>query len=529
MGVVLFYTSTIGFVVGIFLRSFLSIGLPEVSFMMIVAVGIGLVWRKNSRAIFASHLLLASIFLFLAALGALRLEWASWSEENPQYESQLGEELVITGTIIREPDERGSTTHLYVDVDGETILLYADAFGTYAYGDVVTLKGTLSKPESFETDLGRTFDYSGYLQARDVSYIVSYPDVEVIRGGGGNHVIAEILLLKHAFMETIEKLLPEPHVGLSEGLLLGVKRALGEDLEKTFRETGIIHIVVLSGYNVMLVVAFVTYVLGAVIPARLQLPFGLAAVTAFAVMVGLSSTVVRASIMAAVYLLARSLERTYMVMRAFVLAGVGMLLLNPYLLVFDTGFQLSFVATMGLILAGPFVETRLARIPNNIIKMREFLTATVVTQIFVLPILLYQIGEFSVVAVVVNVLVLPMVPVAMLLTFITGIVGAVAPVLALPFSYLTFVSLEYILAIATWFGGLPFSSYTVPPFPLILVPIAYTLMGWILWKIVIRSRGVVNELAGWTIEELSDVEARCVANKEHELVSDTQRTPIFFR
>jgi len=153
-------------------------------------------------------------------------------------------------------------------------------------------------------------------------------------------------------MRSIEAVIPEPQVGLAEGLLLGVKQALGDELEVVFRKTGIIHIVVLSGYNVMLVVIFITYVLSYVLPYRARVPFGILAIVCFAVLVGLSATVVRASIMASLILFARATGRTYAVMRALCFAGVIMVLINPYLLVYDVGFQLSFLATLGLIFSG---------------------------------------------------------------------------------------------------------------------------------------------------------------------------------
>lgn len=530
MGVVVFYICTIGFALGIFFRSIVSVGLPEIAGILLCAFCVALIWRRVRNRSSAPQVLWVSLFLFLFALGALRLEWASWSEINPVFESKLGEEVVLTGIIMREPDARESSTHLYINVtaDQETILVFADAFGTYTYGDVVEISGVLQKPTSFETDLGRTFNYPGYLQARDVSYTLAYADVQVIDHDAGHPVIGGLLSLKHSFMDTIEGLIPEPHVGLSEGLLLGVKRALGEDLEETFRETGIIHIVVLSGYNVMLVVIFVTFLLGVFIPRRFQLPFGLAAIASFAFMVGLSATVVRASVMASMYLIARSLNRTYMVVRALMLAGVIMLLLNPYLLAFDTGFQLSFVATLGLILVGPHIEARLTRLPNQYIKMREFLTATLATQLFVMPILLYQIGEFSVVSVLVNVLVLPMVPVAMFLTFLTGVVGAIAAPVAVPFAYLTYVSLEYILVVATWFGELPFASYVVPAFSFVWVPVAYGVLGYVLYRMSSRTQSLEEasmNLTEWTIEEAEVVRARLQRTAQH----DEHEVPVFFR
>lgn len=182
-----------------------------------------------------------------------------------------------------------------------------------------------------------------------------------------------------------------------------------------------------------------------------------------------------------------------------------MLLFNPHLLVFDPGFQLSFVATLGLILLAPRLEELLGHVPS-VIGVREFLVATLATQMFVLPLLLYQIGEFSVVAVVVNVLVLPMVPVAMLLTFITGIVGLVSTSAALPIAYMTHASLSYIIIVATWFAALPFASFVVPPFPFVLMVMMYVGLGYVLWRwlqelsVEEAKETVTVAVEDWTVE-----------------------------
>lgn len=434
----------------------------------------------------------------------VRFEVASWSAIDPQFEAQVGEEVTLVGTIDSEPDVRDRTTHLYVDVGEERVLVITDPYGTYAYGDRVAVTGELLKPESFTTDLGRTFNYPGYLLARHVAYLIIYGEVAVVESGVGNPVYAWLLAGKHTFMRTIERLIPEPYVGLGEGLLLGAKRALGEERELVFRRTGIIHIVVLSGYNVMLVVTFVMYLLAYFFGIRVRALFGGIAIAVFALLVGLSATVVRASLMAVLLLVAQATGHTYAVMRALLLAGCAMLALNPYLLAFDTGFQLSFVATMGLILVAPQLEGRFAILPTTL-GVRGFVTATIATQLFVLPILLYQIGEFSLVAVVVNVLVLPMVAVAMLGTFVTGVLGMVAGTLALPAALATTVMLAYIIHLAEWFAALPFAAYDVPLFPFWVVPISYLAMGALFWWLrpaapMDASRTAASpELSGWTI------------------------------
>ena len=538
MRVVLFYTAVIGFAFGIFLRSFLDIGLPEIAFLLLLSFGVGVLWRKNSEAVFSPHMLTVSVILFTVALGILRMDIASWSHDSSPYTSLIGSEVTVEGVVAREPDQRESSTHLYVRTDDELLLVIADRFESYTYGDVVEVVGELIRPEAFETDLGRTFNYPGYLEARGVRYMIRYGDVRVVATDAGNSVLGYLLSFKHRFMEQVEQILPEPHVGLSEGLLLGVKRALGAELEEVFRTTGIIHIVVLSGYNIMLVVIFVTFVLGAVLPRSWQFPFGVASIAAFALMVGLSATVVRASVMAVLYLIARTFNRTYMVMRALMLAGIVMLILNPYLLAFDTGFQLSFVATLGLILLASHLDSFISFVPTWL--GREFLVATIATQIFVLPILLYQIGEFSVVSVLVNVLVLPMVPVAMFLTFVTGMVSFVSLSLASVLGVFTYLSLAYILMVATWFAALPFSSYVVPVFPFWVVVVAYVGLGYVLWRLynknlLVPATGAADvkedidakddELADWVIED----EDECIVKAAVSKKDTAAKTPIFFR
>jgi competence protein ComEC len=303
-------------------------------------------------------------------------------------------------------------------------------------------------------------------------------------------------------------------------LLLGVKTGLGEEYEAAFRETGIIHIVVLSGYNIALVIAFVLYALAFCMPLRGRLVCGLIAIVCFALLVGLSATVVRASIMAALLLCAQLIGRTYDVVRALLLAGVLMLVHNPFLLVYDVGFQLSFMATLGLIVLAPWIEERLARVPT-IFNVREYVTATIAAQVFVTPLLLYHIGQFSVVALLVNVLVLPMVPVAMLLTFCTGMIGFVSTSLAEIVAYPTYLTLSYIIYIADWFASVPFASFIVPTFSFWWVVGVYVCFASVwYWYMRVYRPGYVQKLyeerdsvtpqvRAWTIVEEEVFRSEC--------------------
>ncbi len=536
MPVILFYIAVVSFTLGIFARSFFTISYDWLVIALGFSAFFALWWRRQP----VSLALYVSVFLLCATLGIVRFDVATWGSETSNLAGFIGNDVVIEGVVDKDPDQRERTTHLQLDpvvINGEptdiSVLLYADRSSLASYGDTVVASGKLQKPESFLTDLGRTFNYPGYLEAQGVSYVMYYPEVAIVSRDNRNIFVANLLSFKHTFMDSLETLVPEPQAGLGEGLLLGVKSALGDELETVFRRTGIIHIVVLSGYNVMLVVVFVMTILSYFLGPKMRLIFGVIAVASFALMVGLSATVMRASIMAVLILIARATGRSYAVLRALFLAGLVMLLINPYLLVADPGFQLSFVATFGLILLAPHLEKIFHKVPS-VIGVREFLVATIATQIFVLPLLLYQIGEFSVVAVLVNVLVLPMVPVAMLLTFFTGMLGLFSSSLALPIAYLTHLSLSYILVVASWFAALPFASYVVPPFPFWVMILAYAILGFVIWKLITLKREEKHDehlaLDGWTIEdEINKKEMAELSPGDNSAKDNSATTPIFFR
>lgn len=484
-----FYLSVAAFSGGVLFSSFFDTTLSTIVWMALLAFVLAVVARGKSG------LLLVSLALFCFASGVLRLELASWSVGNSYLESLIGQKVTLEGVIKREPEDRANSTRLYVNTDYGLILVMTPLGGSWRYGDHIVVEGTLKKPEEFETDLGRVFNYPGYLLAQGVSYTISFADVEKLAGGEG-FALAALYDFKHSFMLNLERLIPEPQVGLSEGLLLGVKNALGEDLEHVFRQTGIIHIVVLSGYNVMIVVTFILFILGAIFGRRLSTAFGIIGIVLFTLLVGLGATVVRASLMASMLLLMGFTGRIYLALRGLFLAGILMIIWNPYLLTFDIGFQLSFLATLGLILFSPYLTKQLAIVPT-FIGMREFLVATLATQLFVLPLLLYQMGQFSVVAVIVNVVVLPMVAVAMLLTFLTGIIAYVSASLALPFAYAAYLSLSYIITVAKWFGALPFAAFSVPPFSFWFVPLGYAAIAALVWQLN-REPAI---LQGWEIVE----------------------------
>jgi competence protein ComEC len=197
-------------------------------------------------------------------------------------------------------------------------------------------------------------------------------------------------------------------------------------------------------------------------------------------MVGASATAVRAGIMALLVLLARGTGRTYAITRALILAGFVMILHNPLILIFDSSFQLSFLATVGLIHLSPIIEKRLGFVPGQW-GFREVAVSTVATQIFVLPLLLYMSGQLSVVALPVNLLILGVIPVTMFFGFLTGMIGFISTVLAMPLALVSYALLTYQLKVVELFSSFPFASFTIDYFPAWLMICFYIAIGVFLW------------------------------------------------
>jgi competence protein ComEC len=401
---------------------------------------------------------------------------------DPILDATIGERNVFEGVVTGEPDERENHVRLSVHFDTAAsmttdsgVLVITEAYPVFRYGDRLQLSGVLERPDNFSSEDGREFNYVQYLAKEGIFYEMAFPDIERIATGQGNPVKTILFSLKHHFLAKVETLIPEPESSLLGGLVLGAKQSLGKELQDDFRTVGIIHIVVLSGYNVTIVAEAIMRVFS-FLPFLAGLSVGAIVIVLFAIMTGASATIVRASVMALLVLLARATGREYDVLRALFLAGFFMVLANPRILAFDPSFQLSFLASIGLISIAPRIERFATAIPQRF-HLREFAVATVATQLFVLPLLLFSMGEFSLVALPVNLLVLIVVPAAMLLGFLTGMVAFISATVALPFAGLTYMLLAYQLRVVDLFSSLPFASVHLPQFPFWIVIVWYGLYG----------------------------------------------------
>jgi len=382
-----------------------------------------------------------------------------------------GKRVTVEGVIVRDPEVRETSIRLNVApgrvngvpvVDSKNIIVSVDRFVEARYGDRVTARGVLKTPEVFDTDSGRTFNYPSFLWAHGVSHTMSFAEISITEHNAGNPLVASLLSIKHALVTGIERALPEPYAALAEGLLLGEKQSLGKRLYDAFVASGVVHIIVLSGYNVSLVIESVLFVALRVLPRLLGYALAAVFVVGFAVATGGSETTVRATIMALLMMVARVLHRPALALRGLLIAAALMALVNPFLVLYDLSFQLSVVATLGLILFSSGIARRIPFVSERL-GFREIVATTLATQVTVLPLLILSLGTVSLVFLPANALVLPAVPLAMLLSFIAALVALVLPFAGIVAALPAYLVLSYIVSIPEFFGTLPFSAITIPP------------------------------------------------------------------
>lgn len=437
----------LSFVAGIALRSFVFIDVFYAVFAAsIVCIALFISAKYPSRFFFAClgviMLCAGMLWYGLFEVGTLKLD------------AFIGTKIEITGVVTEEPDMKDSTQKLVVsstDAPSEKILVSVKRYPEFAYHNVIHISGMLEKPKAFDN-----FDYGAYLAKDGIYFVMGFPDVSLVSAGSSG-VLGRLFAFKNSFMRSIESVVPSPQSSFLNGMLFGAKSDLPKDVQNEFIVTGVSHITALSGYNITVIIIFVGFILSSFASRAVSFYLSVALVVVFVLATGASPSVIRAACMGIALLFARHIGRQAMALNALVFAAFVMLLFNPKILRYDVSFQLSFLAVLGLIYISPYFENKLKRIPD-FLNLKESLIATLSAQIAVLPVILYAFHKVSLIAPLTNMLVLPVVPIAMLLGFVTGTLGFVSHYLALPLAYPLWLVLSYQLDVIHYFAQFSYAQ-----------------------------------------------------------------------
>ena len=458
---------SLSFIVGCGVAYGINLSFTVVALLIIAATGTLVLVRGNGAAVLICVCCVALLF------GCLRVMYAEMRHDT-DWGSLYGTVVTVSGTVRGDIEHTRSSSRYILDIDrvtdadgvtvypNEGVLVYEPYPSACVTGESMTVTMRMREPENFITEANRVFRYGQYLRQQGV-YATAF-----IREGtciGKADRPAPFAVARKRFMEAIHAALPTEEASLLGGLLLGLRGSLSQELLDIFRVTGLLHIIVLSGYNITVVSEAVRRLFSRA-SRTVALTASLITIVLFVLLAGAQTAAVRAGSMATIALVARACRREYDGLRILLLVAALMVLYNPDQILFSTSFHMSFLATLGLLLFAPIFERYLTVIPDAM-QLRNITAATLATQIFLLPYLMYSIGEVSVVGIIANILVLPIVPIAMAcgaaLIVITLAVPFAAPILA-PFAYLP-------LAAIIFLADLLAVPYAAAPLPVISAPL----------------------------------------------------------
>lgn len=392
--------------------------------------------------------LILVMFLFLGIFGGgLRFADKENQFANSGLNNFSGQKIILSGFIKQELSDSQNTEKTVLETkQGDVLIIFPLTTQIY-YGENFEIEGKLAPIKNFDD----SFDYVSYEKSQGVIYEIYYPHIVSSGGFSGNYFLRSLYSAKNYFENNINNLFTEPYASLLSGMVIAGKGALPADLQNDFLHAGLMHIVVLSGYNIALVVSFATLIFASV-HIKWRSAIILLLVVAFVFMAGLSASIIRAALMAVIALSGKILGRKVRQNRALVFGAGLMVFWNPYELVFDPSFALTFLATFAIINFSPVIERWLIKVPEKF-QMREILSQTIAVEILVAPYLLYEMHNLALLSLVSNILVLPFVPWVTILGIIVAVFGFFG-IFLYPIVLVLNFCLAWIIFVAEFLGNL---------------------------------------------------------------------------
>lgn len=459
----IFTALALGFLSGILLASNINFEFLQSKYTFLSLVVVFLLCCLVNFLLKNRFLVLISFFLLFVSSGVI---YYSFFEYANKTDLPYNEEKVIEGRIVKRPEIDWKSQKVVIKTSGISsnfakkstfLLVTLPRFPEYHFGETIRIEGKILEPQNFGD-----FDYKSYLKRYLISGTIKPEKAIFLKENTGVLWKAkEYLFLFSQYLEqSLNRILPEPHASLASGILLGAKRNMPEEFKEALKTVGLTHIVALSGFNITIIIAIFAESIVGFVGRRRTLWLGLSFVALFVVMTGGQPSAVRAAIFSVLVLLGKTIGRQADQTNLMLTAALIMVLVNPYVLFFDVGFELSFLAFAGLIyLSGPIfalIEKFKSKRWNSWFK--KTLAETLGAQMAVMPLIWAKFGTVSLISPLANILVVWMVPLAMLFSFLSALAGAIYYPLGITTAALSWPTLQYVIKITEWLSKIPFAS-----------------------------------------------------------------------
>jgi competence protein ComEC len=390
-------------------------------------------------------------------------------------------QVVLTGVISGEPDVRETSQKLDVRVSNSTILVTVDRYLEYNYLDKIKITGKLEAPM-----VTPDFNYKDYLLKDHIYSVMNFGKVELVsqkhQYNAASYLYEKILFVKQKLEQAVQNNFLPPHSLLLEGIIFGNNKNMTADLRDKLNAAGLRFLTAISGVHVIILSALLISLL-MYFPFKKSHAFYLSIILIwlYVILTGFTASGIRAAIMGSIFIFATVFGRQNTSSRTIVLAGALMLMQNPLLLIYDVGFQLSFMASFGIIYLKPIINNLLKKLFRE--KFREpadLLSVTFAAQIFTLPIMIFNFGTMSLMAPITSILILPIMPLILAFGFLFSISAAISSVLGWIFYVPCWLLITYFLKIVEIFSQ-PWMVKTITNISWIWILAAYAILGAATW------------------------------------------------
>lgn len=417
-------------------------------------------WRMMSK----SKVFLLVSLIFLAG-NLLYLLYFDNQDKNPDF---IFDQFYSFRAQVKNLDKKLNGWNMVVEPDNLAnfsghILVYTPLYPEYHYGEILELSAKVYRPEPIEDEAGKVFLYDKYL-AKDNIYATCFrPRITVI--GQKKDLSFYILQAKHYFWSNLNNYLREPASSLAKAMLLAARREIHDSLRSNFAKLGLSHVIAISGLHMAIIVWLInSFLLALGLSRKKSFLFLVVLLFFYLYLIGFPASALRASIMVISVMLGPFLGRRTTSIYSLLLAANIFVIINPYLLLYDIGFQLSFLAVAGLLYWVKFLNHHLVFIPEKF-KLREVMSVTLAAQVFTWPLIIYYFGIFSIIAPLANFLILPLLPAVLVLSLLLSL-GGFIPIVSQVLAWPLYIILKIIVELAEKMAKIPYAFFEIESFGL---------------------------------------------------------------
>lgn len=343
-------------------------------------------------------------------------------------------------------------------------------------GMTLLLDCLIHQPENFEEQ----FDYRRYLATKNIGYICDQergatllPESSLWR--------SKLFAWQTGLRDQLSSFLSDPAAGLLQGLFLGGNDGLSVGLREAFRRAGLSHIVAVSGYNMSLVaMAALLVALFAGFWRKTATLLAMSGILLFLLLIDTSAASLRAALMAWIGFAAFFLGRPLQLFNGLLLAALLMTLVQPLIVRYDVGFQLSFLATLMLFVVSPWLA-QLVRRGGWYWSWAALLLSTIAIELGIFPVIAFHFGMVSLLTPLANLIVLPLIPLAMALGFLMLLLGSLVPFLGTLLAFPTWLILMGVVWTSEWIASLPWGVVESITFPAPFIVGWYIVLSAVIW------------------------------------------------